>query len=253
MRVVLHLLWIGVLTVVTQLGGIAWLLSLMAKRPWIAFPFAYTALWLTATLTAPMVGRAPLPCWGDGPLQAATPLYCAMNRHYVTPQMLKVAQDLAQEQAARFPGTQTLALDGSFPFFDGFPLLPHLSHDDGEKLDLAFYYTDTAGTYLPGKMRSPLGYFAFEQGPTQCLPSGPTLRWNFGAVQPLFPDYPLDEPRLSAALTHLADDPRVGKILLEPHLKAKLGLTSPKIRFQGCRAARHDDHIHFQLTPKGLP
>ena len=32
----------------------------------------------------------------------------------------------------------TLALDGGFPFLDGFPLLPRLSHDDGRKLDLAF-------------------------------------------------------------------------------------------------------------------
>lgn len=31
-------------------------------------------------------------------------------------------------------------LDANFPFKDGFPLLPHLSHDDGRKVDIAFMY-----------------------------------------------------------------------------------------------------------------
>ena len=39
-----------------------------------------------------------------------------------------------------------------------------------------------------------------------------------------------------------------GKILLEPHLAHRLGVEGrPNIRFQGCRAARHDDHIHVQI------
>jgi len=28
---------------------------------------------------------------------------------------------------------------------------------------------------------------------------------------------------------------------------AKIGAGAAKIRFQGCAAARHDDHIHIQL------
>ncbi len=45
--------------------------------------------------------------------------------------------------------------------------------------------------------------------------------------------------------------PRFGleKVLLEPHLVRRLGLSSPLLRFQGCRAARHDDHLHLQITP----
>ncbi|MET0500376.1 MAG: hypothetical protein ABW172_02510 [Candidatus Binatia bacterium] len=27
----------------------------------------------------------------------------------------------------------------------------------------------------------------------------------------------------------------------------RLGLSSPLLGFQGCRAARHDDHIHIQV------
>ena len=60
-------------------------------------------------------------------------------------------------------------LDGNFPFITGFPLLPHLSHDDGEKVDLAFYYADDTG-YLRGATRAPIGYFAFEDGTSNCQP-----------------------------------------------------------------------------------
>lgn len=38
------------------------------------------------------------------------------------------------------------------------------------------------------------------------------------------------------------------KILIEPHIPARLGVSSRAIRFQGCRAARHDDHIHNQIS-----
>ncbi|MGL4321023.1 MAG: hypothetical protein ACRCS3_09185, partial [Paracoccaceae bacterium] len=65
--------------------------------------------------------------------------------------------------------------------------------------------------------------------------------------QGLWPDRPLDGPRTAALIRLLAADPRVAKVFVEPPLAAALGLSDPKIRFQGCRAARHDDHIHFQL------
>jgi hypothetical protein len=137
-------------------------------------------------------------------------------------------------------------LDANFPFLDGFPLLPHLSHDDGEKADLAFYYAGETG-YLKGATRSPIGYFAFEQGPTNCSKTWPTLRWDFEALQPLWHDYGIDEDRNRSVLEVLVEDDRVGKVFVEPHLVERLGAAHPKIRFQGCRAARHDDHIHFQL------
>ena len=52
---------------------------------------------------------------------------------------------------------------------------------------------------------------------------------------------------MSLALGLLSRDPRIGKIFLAPHLAAKFGAGTSKIRFQGCAAARHDDHIHIQL------
>lgn len=143
-------------------------------------------------------------------------------------------------------GTPTLILDAGFPFIDGLPLLPHLSHADGEAADIAFYYRN-GGAYLPGATPSPIGYFAFEAGPTDCPLKWPTLRWDFPWLQGLWPAWELDEPRMRSVLRSLAADPRVGKVLLEPHLEARLGVRSAKIRFQACAAARHDDHIHIQL------
>jgi len=36
-------------------------------------------------------------------------------------------------------------------------------------------------------------------------------------------------------------------MLLEPPLARRLGVADTRLRFQGCRAARHDDHIHIQF------
>ncbi|CTQ31502.1 hypothetical protein [Jannaschia rubra] len=60
-------------------------------------------------------------------------------------------------------------------------------------------------------------------------------------------DLRLDVPRTRAALDLLAAVARIGKVFREPHLRDRLGVSDPKLRFQGCRAARHDDHIHLQL------
>lgn len=49
-------------------------------------------------------------------------------------------------------------------------------------------------------------------------------------------------------LIELAKHPKVRKIFIEPHLKERLGLSQyDKIRFHGCHAVRHDDHIHIEI------
>ena len=246
-RIVWHLGLIALLTMLTQLGGIAWAVALVFRRRWLAFPLLYAALWMMAYAVAPLMARVPLPC-GGAPLRMQSPLYCVMMRNFVTPELADVARSAAATVAAAQPGTVTLALDGGFPFLTGMPLLPHLSHDDGEKLDLAFYYTSPEGNYLPGKTRSPIGYWAFEGAdPAACPPALLTARWSMAWLQPLWPDRRLDTARTARLVRTLLDDARVGKVFLEPPLAARLGLTDPKLRFHGCRAARHDDHIHFQL------
>ena len=246
LRFVAHSFVVTFLTILTQIGGLAWLIALFFQRKLIAFILVYAALTAGAIWVAPSFGRVALNCFDSGPLQVQSWMYCALNRNYVAPELRNVLVETAVEMNRQFPGTETLALDANFPFLDGFPLLPHLSHDDGDKVDLAFFYQDKRG-YLAGATRSPIGYFAFEHGPTECAPKWPTLRWDSDFLQPLWREYTLDETRNAAVLRILSSDDRVGKVFVEPHLVQTLSVAHPNIRFQGCRAARHDDHIHFQL------
>ncbi len=257
-----HGLIIILLTLLTQVGGLAWLIALGLRavfgRLLLMFLICYLALTVTAHYTAPLAGRTPLPCLDAGPAQVAVlnPLYCALNRHYVSSAMKDHADALAAHMHDTYPGTRTRALDGNFPFIDGFPLLPHLSHDDGDKLDFAFFYTNAEGEYELGRARWFLGYWAFEQpGPNDPQPcadaTGLSLRWDLDWLQPYLRDWPLDAARTGEMLRWLADNPvgRDYKVLIEPHLQQRLGVMGEALRFQGCSAARHDDHIHVQFQP----
>ncbi len=246
LRFVGHSFIVLTLTLITQIGGLAWVIALFFRRKLIAFILAYAGLTATAIWLAPTFGRVALNCVDEGPLEVQSWTYCALNRNYLTPELHQVLIETADAMDNQFPGTKTLVLDANFPFLNGFPLLPHLSHNDGDKVDLAFFYRDENG-YLPRATRSPIGYFAFEKGPTECPATWPTLRWDFAVLQPLWREYELDEARNAAILKLLSNDNRIGKIFVEPHLVRALNVSHPKIRFQGCRAARHDDHIHLQL------
>lgn len=57
----------------------------------------------------------------------------------------------------------------------------------------------------------------------------------------------LDPERTKVLLNALIRSSEIQKILIEPHLKQRLHITASKVRFQGCYAARHDDHIHVQI------
>jgi hypothetical protein len=48
--------------------------------------------------------------------------------------------NVAKAMNSKYPGSVVNYLDANFPFYNGFPLIPHLSHNDGKKLDLSFYY-----------------------------------------------------------------------------------------------------------------
>lgn len=138
-RLVVHLSIALSLTAMTQVGGIAWLIALYFNRRWLAFIATYSAISLAAIWGAPSFGRVALSCVNDGPLQVQSWVYCALNRNYVAPELAAVLADTAAEMDRRYPGTVTNVLDAGFPFLDDFPLLPHLSHDDGAKVDIAFY------------------------------------------------------------------------------------------------------------------
>ncbi|PTW57574.1 hypothetical protein C8N35_11053 [Breoghania corrubedonensis] len=278
MRVIGLLVAFLVLTALTQIGGIALVVTWFALR--LLRSRHMSPVWrttiagtlfivlygvLTVFIVPPLAardGRIALPCLADRGRHytAANPIFCLLNRNYVVPQLAELLNALSRDVATTFPGTTTLFLDANLPFWDGFPLLPHLSHKDGRKLDLAFYYQNSDGDYLPGATKSPIGYWAFEQPKPDEPPSCPaknllTLRWDMVWLQPLWPDFRLDEARTQHALVWLFHNGRehgLQRVFVEPHLAHRLDVESPDLGFQGCRAARHDDHIHIQVVGRNL-
>lgn len=264
---------IVLLTIVTQVGGIVYLLYLplgrqlrnRIKKKWpqrLLRLSAFGLLMLISSLfIVPMLakqfGRVPLPVLSSEShnLVPGSYFFVIANRHYVTPELRNVAIDASNQLKRDYPEAKLLYLDGCFPFITGFPLLPHLSHNDGRKLDLAFVYQKTETKRFQNKLPTLLGYGFFEgpkQGennaPAKCADGG---YWQYGLLGKFALDHPnftFNESANTCLLKALARDKRVGKIFIEPHLKTRLQLTQfNKIRFHGCRAVRHDDHIHLQL------
>jgi len=145
--------------------------------------------------------------------------------------------------------------DANFPFIDQFPLLPHLSHNDGKKIDIALIYRDGSGN-LTNRKKSISGYGAFVPIKTQeenraaiCFNQGYwqyefSKYFSFGKINS---ELELDENATKKMIQILIADTRVKKIFLEPHLKQRFNLSHPKIRFHGCHSVRHDDHIHVEI------
>lgn len=262
---IFYALLILLLTILTQIGGLLLLITLPFLRmirlssKWQQTPLRIGTFLLIYTFTtfilipplASLNNRVPLPCLADEetPLAAANIGYCLLLRNYVTTPIRHRLQNIARALQQQYTHDSTLYyLDASFPFWDGFPLLPHLSHKDGRKLDLAYYYQHKTTKKPLDSPPSWLGYWSYEQPEASedaaCQDTTSWLRWDFDTLQSLYADYEMDEQRTRALLKLLA--PEAQKILLEPHLKKRLVPDSPIIRFQGCHAARHDDHIHVQ-------
>ena len=138
-------------------------------------------------------------------------------------------------------------------------MLPHLSHDDGKKLDIAFAYQNEVNSYVRGKTASPIGFWHFSrhtkhETPANCSKDAFNLRWDMDWFQIFNNDSLKLEPKRTAfAIRYLTENAErfgVTKVLLEPHLKQRFALRSNKVKFQGCHAARHDDHFHFQIRLK---
>ena len=260
------------LTALTQVGGLvllAWLplgraVDAKMKDKWvkrISKPLGFAVLYLVVTflLVPPLarqLGRVPLPVRGTAHVVPLTGWTCLLNRHYVKPALRESLYQAARQLHAAFPGTRVAYLDANFPFLDGFPLWPHLSHHDGNKLDLAFCYREArTGEPLPGRAPSPIGYGVYEgpapgetNAPADCAARG---YWQYDLLRYLVPQgrgetMRFDAPRTRKLIGLLAAQPGVGKLFIEPHLKTRLRLRSAKICFHGCGTVRHDDHIHVQ-------
>lgn len=258
------------LTLLTQVGGIVYLICLALassvhgfRSRWIFLPLFLGLYLITTAFAVPplarALGRAPLPCSESssspytGEPQIVTLSHaCLLNRHYVRIDIVERLREINNELAARRDTSVLTVLETGFPFLDGFPLLPHLSHHDGRKVDLAFLYSSRS-MRLPfvGGTPSPIGFFVVEppraEDALPCANRWTPLRWSFWWIKPSDRDWILDEVRTAELVRLLAEQPDIERILLEPHLVARLNVADPKVRFQGCQAARHDDHIHVSF------
>jgi len=271
--IVVKLLFFGLLTIATQIGGVIYLISLSTHRiiekkvskVWIAasakvgaFALLYIAstLFLVPLLAEPL-GRVPLPIFEKGHLKPATIWTCLLNRNYVRPTLKEVVIQVADDLYKQHTGTTINYLDANFPFIDKFPLLPHLSHNDGKKLDLSFQYDDAKTGVIESNVPSPIGYGVCEEPtkgeidfPEVCSKKG---FWQYNLLRNLLVSqkektkFVFNKERTKDMINYFVSQDRIGIIFLEPHLKARLKLTSGKIRFHGCHAVRHDDHLHIQL------
>ena len=255
------LLLFALLTVLTQIGGLVYLLSLLLNRTWkTRFPvklfLTFATLYLLSTflfvpLLAPVFGREKVEHTAS--IRPATYLTVLLNRNYVRPELNR----LLAQPANALEGTPIAIryLDANFPFLDRFPLAPHLSHHDGRKIDLSFVYETEAGQ-ITDRRKSVSGYGIFT-GPEQGEPDQPATcreqghRW-YGSARYLTlgrinRDLHFSEKGTRQLIDALLKNRQLGKLFIEPHLKQRLGLTDPRVRYQGCWSVRHDDHLHLQL------
>lgn len=263
LTLLLHLSAIVFLTLVTQIGGLIYLISMGlikrdAKKKRLKRTATFSVCYLLATflivpLIAPVFGREKIK--ETEFLRAHSFLYKLANRNYVKPELNSTIGVIAAEFDHQNQGIKMVYLDANFPFIDKFPLLPHLSHNDGKKIDVSLVYAEPDGQ-LTNKKPSRTGYGVHEGPRPEEYDQAVACRQQ-GYWQYDFPKYLTlgrinKEITFSAAATKylanliLKQEP-IGKLFIEPHLKTRLGLTNDKVRFHGCRAVRHDDHIHFQL------
>ncbi|AXT19249.1 hypothetical protein D7030_13495 [Flavobacteriaceae bacterium AU392] len=263
MKIILHIIIIILLTAVTQIGGIIYLFSLLLikkktkkrrlKRIGIFVTLYLFTTYLIVPNLAPTFGREKIK--ETEFLQAHSFFYKLANRNYVKPELNKAIGRIANEFEKRNSGIKMIYLDANFPFIDKFPLLPHLSHNDGKKIDVSLIYENQNGK-LTNKKLSVSGYGAYES-PTEKEYDQISICKNKGSWQYDFPKYitfgkinkdiKFSEKGTLELINLILKQNVVEKLFIEPHLKNRLNLRNEKVRFHGCQAVRHDDHIHFQL------
>ena len=263
MKIILHIIIICLLTIVTQIGGIIYLLVLLlvkkkTKKRRLKRIGIFVALYLITTYLivpqiAPVFGREKIK--ESEFVQAHSFFYKLANRNYVKPELNNAIGKIAKDFEKRNSGIKMIYLDANFPFIDKFPLLPHLSHNDGKKIDVSLIYENPNGT-LTNKKPSVSGYGAYESPFEKeydqisvCKDKG---NWQYDFSKYLTLGIINNDIKFSKKGTRdlsnlIVKQNEVGKLFIEPHLKYRLNLNSGKVRFHGCQAVRHDDHIHFQL------
>ncbi|MFD2188986.1 hypothetical protein [Aquimarina celericrescens] len=208
---------------------------------------------LLIPLIAPIFGREKLK--DSSYIEAHTFFTKLLNRNYIKAELHISLQEIAASYQKQHHGIKIVYLDANFPFVNGFPLFPHLSHNDGKKIDISFVYLDQ-NDRLTNRKPSISGYGVFEK-PTNkeydqtkaCKKNG---YWQYDYSQYLTfgtinKNLKFSEKATKDLLLAIVNHQQIGKVFIEPHLKNRLRVENSKIRFQGCQTVRHDDHIHLQL------
>lgn len=261
--VLIDILLVILFTIITQVGGLLYLGAIfIAPRININFKFkrlsTFVVLYFFASFTiipvlAHIGHRERIKHYSH--IKPVNYLTVILNRNYVTPKMNGMLAKISNELSSKKVDIQLRYLDACFPFFNGFPLLPHLSHYDGKKIDFSLVYQNQKGEMV-NESKSVSGYGVFEE-PLNSEFNQTVYCKNKGYGQYDFSKYLTlgkinEELKFSlsgtkALLEILLRQKEVQKIFIEPHLANRMKMKHPKIRFQGCNAVRHDDHIHVQI------
>ncbi|EAR07666.1 hypothetical protein [Reinekea blandensis] len=264
LNVIIHCLVALMLAILTQVGAVTYAVSLLLyfafrQIRWLGFLLANISLYALCTFlivpqTAPMFGRVPL-AFNDHLKPANAWLSIGHNRNFVVPELNRLLGDLSRDMAELDSNVVVTVLDANFPFINHYPLLPHLSHDDGRKVDLANLYEDEKGVLVAGTP-SRSGYGVFEHPAPDETNTNERCK-DQGYFQYDYPKYlTLDVSNETynfstewnkTLLEILLSYATVEKVFVEPHLVNRLQLDNNRVRFHGCGAVRHDDHIHVQI------
>ena len=134
--IILRTLLFFLLTIVTQIGGLIYLVSFfthpfinkkaLKRLHRVGLKFAsFMALYCFATfLIVPVLakpfGRTALPLSEQNGLKPLNFLTCFLNRHYVRPELKRTTLEIAAEFSSKHPGAIINYLDANFPFSTGF-------------------------------------------------------------------------------------------------------------------------------------
>lgn len=256
MKKILYTIIFILLTIITQIGGVLFLISLwINKKKKLNTILVFISFYLVTTFLlvphlSPLLGREPI--INSSKIEPTNYLTILLNRNYVRPKLNQLLKK-TEKHLGNVP-FKIKYLDASFPFINKFPLLPHLSHNDGKKIDLSFIYKDSHGIVDAKKSRSGYGVFVpiknAEYNQTKVCKSKGAFQYNYtkyltlGQINKKLIFSPKGTKQLIKALLKNRE---LGKLFIEPNLKKRLGLTDNRVRNHGCQAVRHDDHIHVQL------
>ena len=247
---IIHLVAVILLSLLSQVGGIIWIfvfLTLQILRPKMAFlmkllcfvGFYLFCVFYVIPPIAAQFGKVPLPHSENGDLIPHNALYYVLNRNYVTPETRKVLLRTANDVNDLNPDLKLVYLDSSFPFSKEMPLPPHISHSSGKKVDLTFAYTKNGKLVNHGSSFTGYGNFVKPRSgeynqPEKCIRDGHYLYdyskyAGFGKKEVTF-----DEANTKLIITALLANSETRRIIVETHVKQRLGITNGKVKFAGC-------------------